>query len=134
MDAWRRAGTTSTGRETASNNANTLPLGRGGGRKRGHPEQVLLSNSKLVLCLYSNLSKGPHGPLQRRYTLGRTRSPKTQVIRKKRYSKGFEFLQHFFLCRHGFALGNDQRALPNMLALPAPKDVCVKAKGNLSQC
>ena len=48
--------------------------------------------------------------------------------------KGFEFLQHFFLCRHGFALGNDQRALPNMLALPAPKDVCVKAKLNLSQC
>ena len=41
-------------------------------------------------------------------------------------------MQHFFLYRHGFALGNDQRALPNMLALPAPKDVSEKAKLNLS--
>ena len=45
MDAWRRAGTTSTGRETGpgsknSKNANTLPLGKGGGLKRGHPTEV----------------------------------------------------------------------------------------------
>ena len=40
MDAWRRAGTTSTGREAAPKNANTLPLGKGGGLKRGHPAEV----------------------------------------------------------------------------------------------
>jgi len=83
MDAWRRAGTTSTGRENGPKNANTLPLGKGGSLKRGHPAEDPMDPSNA-----DTLWVGP---------------PHLRP-------------------RHGFTIGNDQRALPNMLALPAPKN------------
>ena len=126
MDAWRRAGTTSTGREigpsrdaNTSKNANTLPLGKGGGLKRGHPTEVPSQIGQRIE--WWGLKFKLHRilwtlPMQTRFGLDHLT-----------WDQGNFSLwgnQNLHLTsRHGFTIGNDQRALPNMLALPAPKNV-----------
>ena len=125
MDAWRRAGTTSTGREigpsknaSTSKNANTLPLGKGGGLKRGHPTEV---PSQIGHWIDQGLKIKLHRIL---WTLLMQTLYGLDLLT---WDQGnFSLLQNenlYLTSRHGFTIGNDQRALPNMLALPAPKNV-----------